>query len=193
MTARIALAALALFALSACQEADIKSVPGAVTMTEEALGHYCQMNLAEHEGPKAQIHVAGSEHPLWFSQVRDAVAFTRLPEETADVAAIYVSDMGRAPSWTEPGNDNWVDANAAWFVIASRMAGGMGAPEAVPFADRQAAESFVSDYGGRVVRLADIPDDYVLAPVDVAGENSPSGGHDVPGHDNLEQGGGGTQ
>ncbi|WP_409998019.1 nitrous oxide reductase accessory protein NosL, partial [Escherichia coli] len=25
-------------------------------MTEEALGHYCQMNLTEHPGPKAQVH-----------------------------------------------------------------------------------------------------------------------------------------
>jgi nitrous oxide reductase accessory protein NosL len=28
-------------------------------MTEEAVGHFCQMELLEHPGPKAQAHLDG--------------------------------------------------------------------------------------------------------------------------------------
>jgi len=126
------------------------------------------MFLNEHEGPKAQIHIAGRDEPLWFSQVRDAIAFTRLPEETETVTAIYVNDMSRATSWHDAGDAPWIDADAAAYVIGSRRHGGMGAPEAVPFRDMTQAEAFAAENGGHVARFTEIPDDYVLAPVDVA-------------------------
>lgn len=166
MITRVALALSAMFVLSACEESENHIVPSAIKMTEEALGHYCQMNLLEHEGPKAQIHLVRFEHPVWFSQVRDAIAYTRLPEETDEVSAVYVNDMGKAASWADPGNDNWVDAQKAFFVIESKTRGGMGAPEAIPFGDEAAAKTFASENGGKIVRLADIPDEYVLGPVE---------------------------
>lgn len=167
MITRVIALALTGLLLAACQEETKSETPVAISMTEEALGHYCQMSLAEHEGPKAQIHLVGHLHPIWFSQVRDAIAYTRLPEETADVAAIYVSDMGRAESWADPGIDNWVAAETAVFVIESRSRGGMGTPEAVPFADEAAARDFAAENGGRLVSLEQIPDAYVLGPVEV--------------------------
>ena len=91
-----------------------------------------------------------------------------MPEETAEVRAVYVSDMGRAKSWDDPGAENWIDAEKAFFVIGAAVQGGMGAPEAVPFADRAAAEAWRAEHGGRIATLDEIPDDYVLAPVDVA-------------------------
>jgi len=69
--------------------------------------------------------------------------------------------MGAAVSWAEPGRRNWIDADGAVFVIGSRRAGGMGTPEAIPFADRHAADGFVAENGGRAVALADIPESYV--------------------------------
>ena len=38
----------------------------------------------------------------------------------------------------------------------------MGAAEAVPFGTEPPAQAFVAAHGGRVVRLTEIPDDYVL-------------------------------
>jgi copper chaperone NosL len=178
----------ALLALAACSE-EAQPPPKAVTMTEEAVGHYCQMLVLEHKGPKAQVHIAGQDHPLWFSQVRDAIAFLRSPEETAQVRAVYVNDMARAKTWDEPGVDNWIAADQAYFVIAGKMTGGMGAPEAVPFGDEAAALAHIATHGGKLVRLADIPDDYVLAPVDVPGTRSHQPGthgtqsHDMQSHD----------
>jgi copper chaperone NosL len=85
-----------------------------------------------------------------------------LPEEPKDIQAIYVSDMGKAPSWDKPGAANWIEAHRAVFVIGSRRKGGMGADEAVPFSDRAAAEKFASEHGGRIVSFGDMPRDYIL-------------------------------
>jgi len=134
-------------------------------MTDEALGHYCQMALGEHPGPKAQVHLEGLVAPLFFSQVRDAIAYQRMPEQSRPIRAIYVSDMAQAPSWNEPGINNWAPADEVHYVVGSRTAGGMGAPELVPFSDRGAAERFAEENGGSVRRLAEIPDATVLAPV----------------------------
>lgn len=148
--------------LAACGEQEAKAPPPPARMTAEAVGYYCQMYVLEHEGPKAQIHLESQAAPVWFSQVRDAVAYMRRPDEPRDIAAVYVSDMGKAASWAAPGEDNWIDAKAAVYVIESRAVGAMGAPEVVPFGERAAAERFVQERGGRIVALAEIPDGYVL-------------------------------
>jgi copper chaperone NosL len=54
----------------------------------------------------------------------------------------------------------------------------MGAPEAVPFAERSAAKAFATRHGGEVVSFDLVPRDYVLAvvpmpmPMQHARENS---------------------
>ncbi|HSN33064.1 MAG TPA: nitrous oxide reductase accessory protein NosL [Ideonella sp.] len=143
--------------------------PAPVEVQADSTGHYCGMLLADHEGPKGQIHLASRKETVWFSSVRDTIAFTRLPDEPRDITAIYVNDMGRAKNWAQPEPGTWIDARQAWYVIDSDRRGGMGAPEAVPFSDQAAAEAFRGRYHGRVVRLADIPDAYVLGPVDLPG------------------------
>ena len=158
------LAALAL--LPGCRE-ESAALPAPVEMTEEAVGYYCQMNLFEHSGPKAQVHLEGNPFPLFFSQVRDAIAYQRMPEQSAYIAAIYVSDMGaEGATWEDPGAMNWIQAGQAHFVVGADIEGGMGAPELVPFAERTRAESFAAEHGGQVLALADIGDDAVLTPVE---------------------------
>ena len=66
------------------------------------------------------------------------------------------------PSWEDPGATNWIDARKAFFVIESRKQGGMGAAEAVPFGNREAADAFAAANGGRVVTFTEIPSAYVL-------------------------------
>lgn len=168
---RILLAALL---LAACQEEEARA-PGPATMTSDALGHFCMMQLDQHPGPKAQIHLSGLPDPIFFAQVRDALAYVKGPERDGDILAFYVSDMGNAPSWEAPGRDNWADANAAHFVVGADVTGGMGAPEIVPFADAGAARDFAARKGGQVMRLAEIPAETVLAPVSVTlEEENPS-------------------
>jgi copper chaperone NosL len=157
----------AVLALAACTEDETANLPPPVTMTDEALGHFCQMNLTEHPGPKAQVHLAGMPAPLFFSQVRDAIAYQRMPEQSHAITAIYVNDMAAAPSWEEPGLDNWLLVQNAHFVVGSDAVGGMAAPELVPFGDRAAAEAFTAERGGTIMELAQIPDSEVLTPVDL--------------------------
>lgn len=163
---RPALIALALLALPACRE-ETAALPAPVALTADAVGHYCQMDLLEHPGPKAQAHLDGLPHPLFFSQVRDVVAYQRMPEQSHVVTIAYVSDMGASgATWDDPGATNWIPAAAAHYVVGSAMAGGMGAPELVPFGRAEDAAAFAAQHGGQVLRLDQIPDSAVLAPVE---------------------------
>ncbi|QCO55379.1 copper resistance protein CopZ [Pseudorhodobacter turbinis] len=157
---------IALMALTACQDT-VQQDTSAVPLSEDSVGHYCQMNLLEHDGPKAQAHLEGLPGaPLFFSQVRDAVAFLRMPEQNHAIMAIWVNDMGAAGAkWDAPGATNWIEADQAFYVVGGHVVGGMGAPEIVPFLDAGKAASFAGANGGEVMRLADIPDSAVLAPV----------------------------
>ncbi|KHQ50074.1 nitrous oxide reductase accessory protein NosL [Mameliella alba] len=155
----LVLVLLASVALAGCKEETAAVLP--VAMTDEALGHYCQMFVADHPGPKAQIHLKGQAAPLWFAQVSDAVAYLYDPERDAEIAGIFVSDMVRAESWAIPGIANWLAAGAASLVIESDRPGGMGVPEAIPFGDRAAALAFVAEHGGRVVTWGEVPESYV--------------------------------
>ena len=159
---------LALLLLAACKEEAAQAL-GPVALTPDAVGHFCQMHLLEHEGPKAQVHLDGQPAPLFFSQVRDAVAYQRLPEQSAPILAVFVNDMG-APgaTWAEPGAENWIPAEVAHYVVGSARAGGMGAPELVPFARAEDAAAFAAAQGGSVMPLAQVPDSAVLAPVATA-------------------------
>ena len=184
MTLRALLgAALAALLLAGCDGGgeQAAAAPDPVEVTAEATGHYCGMLLQDHAGPKGQIHLASRAEPVWFSSVRDTVAFTRLPEEPDDITAIYVNDMARAGDWDSPAAGTWIEARGAWFVIGSRQRGGMGAPEAVPFGAEAEARTFAEENGGRVVRLAEIPDDYVLGEVQLGEE--PASGHPAPAHE----------
>ncbi len=180
MSGRGAFLAIVLLAAAApgCDGDETTAAPEPHEPTREAIGHYCNMIVVDHHGPKGQIFLKGRERPIWFSSVRDAIAFTMLPEEPKDIAAIYVNDIARA-GWDTPAPGTWIDARGAWYAIESGRAGGMGAPEAVPFSDRAAADAFTASFGGRVVAFDDIPEAFILGGVDDPGEHGLS---DRPAH-----------
>lgn len=153
--------------LVACKDDETaQNLPDALALTEDAAGHYCQMVILEHEGPKAQVHLDGYPAPLWFSQVRDGLAYILSPEQSAEILVLYVNDMGVAKSWAEPGADNWINANDAFYVVGSDVVGGMGAPEITPFGALAQANEFVSIHGGNVMQLNEISVETVLSPVE---------------------------
>jgi copper chaperone NosL len=181
-TFALALALTGALVLAGCGEKTAEAPPPPNDLTAEAIGHYCGMGVLEHTGPKGQIILASRIDPVWFSSARDAFSFTMLPEEPKDIRAIYVSDMAKAKNWEEPGPANWVDARKAFFVIDSRMKGGMGAPETVPFSDRSAADKFAAEHGGRVVTFGEMPRDYVLGATDTTSTPEGAGTPGKPGH-----------
>lgn len=58
------IAALVALSLSACKE-DTATLPPE-TMTAEAVGRYCGMNLMEHAGPKGRWCSPGNWAPIGF-------------------------------------------------------------------------------------------------------------------------------
>lgn len=168
--------------LAACGEAPAPSAaPAPRPLDPAAIGHYCQMIVAYHPGPKAQIFLSDRSDPVWFSSVRDGIAFTRLPEEPKNIVAFYVNDMSNT-EWEQPSDQTWIPADRAWYVLGSSRSGGMGAPEAVPFISASAAEAFAASFGGRVVRFDAIPADYILGeiatpPATGRAHDTTSGGH----------------
>ena len=173
---------------TACGEEQKAEAPPPAELTREAIGHYCNMIVQDHQGPKGQIFLSGKPEPIWFSSVRDTLAFTLLPEEPKDIAAIYVNDMGRA-SWDKPEAGTWIEAKGAWYVIGSTQQGGMGAPEAVPFSKRADAEDFASAYRGQVVAFSEIPSDAILGEVPETqhGPGHEQSGAAMPGTDDHGQ------
>lgn len=159
---RLAIIVATSLLLAGCEKQQQAEMPAPFALTAEAMGRYCGMNVLEHAGPKGQIILEQIPEAIWFSSARDTVAFTMLPDEPKEIAAIYVSDMGKAPSWDKPGAENWIDARKAFYVIGSSQRGGMGAEEAVPFSEEAAAQAFTGENGGEVVKFSDLPENYIL-------------------------------
>ena len=109
MTLRILCMIVALVLAGCNRDGSDSVMPPPVALNSDAMGVFCGMNVLEHPGPKGQIITASRIDPYWFTSVRDAVAFTLMPDQPRDIRAIYVSDMARAPSWEEPGTSGWAD------------------------------------------------------------------------------------
>lgn len=155
------IAALLTLPLLACREDGAASLPPE-TMTAAAVGRYCGMGLMEHDGPKGQVVLSRDMGAYWFSSARDTVAFSMMPDEVKDYGGLYVSDMGKAASWADPGADNWIDAKAAFYVVGADAEAAMGGAEIVPFGTREAAEAFARQKGGSVQVFAELTPDEVL-------------------------------
>jgi len=162
-TFTVALFSVFLLFLWGCQDSDI-ILPEPVALTDEAVGVYCGMILTEHEGPKAQVFEKFRKDPLWFTTVRDAINYLTLPGEAQDAIVVYVHDMGRASSWEKPQKDGiWIAVSQAYFVAGSRKLGGMGMPELIPFSEKERAEAFAKEHGGRVLQIADVTTEDLIA------------------------------
>jgi len=147
-------AALTALLLTGCGEERVAQAPVTpAAITADATGHYCGMNLADHPGPKGQVHLAGGAGPVWMSSVRDTFAFLMLPEEPKTIAAVFVSDMGRATAPDAADPDAWVEARSAWYVVGANLVSTMGMAELFPFAEEADARRFADTHGGTVRRF----------------------------------------
>ncbi len=156
-----------------CSQGEVRHAPPAPReVSSDSIGHFCGMSLEEHPGPKGQIFLTDRAEPIWFASVADTFAFTKLDDEPKNIAAIYVTDMGRARSWDKPGPGTWIEARQAVYVIEGRARGGMGANEAVPFANPEQARRFAAENGGRMVSFDAIPRSYILQQGGETGEES---------------------
>jgi copper chaperone NosL len=138
-----------------------------IALSDDAIGHFCGMQVSVHDGPKGQVFLKGKDEPLWFVSVRDSLAYSRMPDEKFKISTIYVSDMGKAESWDRPGDAAWVRAEDAWYAVGSSRIGGMGMAEFVPFSDKAKAEDFVATYGGTLAKIDEIKTEALLGSDDI--------------------------
>ena len=172
------LAVLALLLAGCGEKQELAAKPAPLEPTAASVSYFCAMGVLEHGGPKGQIFLEGKSEPIWFGSVRDAFAFTMLPEEPKKIVAIYVNDLAKARNWDRPEPGDWVEARSAWFVLGSDYTGGMGDKEAVPFSEEKAARDFAARHGGKVARFAEVPQSYILesTPPSEAGAPGAAGG-----------------
>ena len=116
------------------------------------------MLLADYPGPKAQIHYAGQEKPSFFCDTIELFNTLLAGEQVRAVRAVYVQDMGKA-DWNEP-KGHWIDAKTAVYVVGGKRHGSMG-PTIASFAQEADAAKFATEYGGKVLRFAQITVDMV--------------------------------
>ncbi|MGI9436895.1 MAG: nitrous oxide reductase accessory protein NosL, partial [Geminicoccaceae bacterium] len=161
------LAPACLMLLTACDGDQVAMPPPPpAELTSDAIGHYCSMVIAEHPGPKAHIFAGNRDDPVWFPSVRDMFAYTMLPEENQDIRAIYVSDTGATDDYADVAEGAWIEARKALYVLGREIDGGMGLPEAVPFADRDQATAFTEKHGGEILAFDEVSPDFVFAEIE---------------------------
>ncbi|WP_156926983.1 nitrous oxide reductase accessory protein NosL [Azospirillum halopraeferens] len=167
-----------LLSLTACKEEVAATLPPPLPIAADAVGHYCGMELSEHPGPKGQA-ILKSGRVVWMSSVRDAFAFSMLPEEPRDYRALYVTDVSGAADPAHPDLTRWIEARQAWYVLGSRLTGGMGLAEPYPFAGEAEARAFAAANGGVVRRFAEVHEDEILTPLLPGEDPFAGGGHDL--------------
>ena len=116
------------------------------------------MLLSDYPGPKAQVHYAGQATPSFFCDTVELFNTLLAGEQVRAIKAVYVQDMGQA-QWEQPVG-HWIDAKTALYVLGSKRQGSMG-PTIASFAQEADAVKFAAEYGGKVLRFADIKADMV--------------------------------
>ncbi|GAB2719630.1 nitrous oxide reductase accessory protein NosL [Halomonas garicola] len=144
----------AMLLLAGCEEPTPKALADAEPIASGDSCHVCGMTIREHPGPKGEAFMGRDEAPLKFCSTAELFTFLRQPENESQLSHAYVHDVGRT-DWETPEDDAFIRADEAVYVIGHDRRGSMGHTLA-PFADKNAAEAFVKDRGGKVVAFDDI-------------------------------------
>lgn len=116
----------------------------------------CGMFVAKYENWVVQARLA-DDRVMFFDGVKDMLVFYFNPQQYGsdrqeDMKEIWVKDYYTL---------QWLDGREALYVIGSDVYGPMG-KEFIPFAGREAAESFLQDHlGEKILSFAGITDEIV--------------------------------
>lgn len=147
-------AAIATVSLAGCSRQEAADDAG--KPREIAAQSSCSLDgmlLSDYPGPKGQIIYKGDTQVNWFCDSMELLSTLLKPEQVRPLLAAYVQDMAKA-DWDKPVG-HWIDARQAIYVLGSKRHGSMG-PTAASFADEPGAKAFVQQWGGRVLRYAEI-------------------------------------
>jgi copper chaperone NosL len=146
---------LALALLAACGGTQAPARHAVDTHADDACA-VCGMYLEGSPGPRAQAWLDGRAKPLVFDSTRDFFAYVLQPENQSTLRELYVQDSARI-DWQQPthASASFIDARTAFYVAWQALPGSMG-PTLAPFATHAAAEAFVREHGGAVLRFDDL-------------------------------------
>ena len=116
----------------------------------------CGMFVAKYGNWGTQVRLADSS-VLYFDGVKDLLVFYHNPQK---YSSFSTKEIGEA--WVRDYySQEWIDGFKAFYIIGSDVLGPMG-KEFIPFADRAAAETFMTDHKGeKILVFQDISDDLV--------------------------------
>lgn len=156
---RLALALLlATGLLAACGDKGDGTALAPVEIGRDTACELDGMLLADYPGPKGQILYAGEAAPDFFCDTTELLSTLLAGEQVRAVRAAYAQDMAKA-DWNQP-QGYWIDAKTALYVVGSKRHGSMG-PTIASFAEEADAQQFSKEYGGKVLRFAEIKKDMV--------------------------------
>ena len=148
---------IGLSGLAACSG---QSEPALVPVDIDA-GTACDLDgmlLADYAGPKAQLYYQGDARPHWCCDTVEMFNTLLRPEQERPIRAVFVQDMAKA-DWDQP-RGHWFDARTGVYVLGSKRHGSMG-PTLASFQQEADARTFMSRYGGRVLRYAEVTPEMV--------------------------------
>ncbi len=117
------------------------------------------MLLADYPGPKAQMHYVGQEHPSFFCDTVELFNTLLRRRAGARGACRLCAGHGQGRLGA-PRRPLDRCAKPAFYVLGSKRQGSMG-PTIGSFAQEADATKFAAEYGGKVLRFADIKPDMV--------------------------------
>ena len=114
------------------------------TVSSQVRCSVCGMFVAKYPNWLTQIHYDDLGQAKFFDGVKDMMSFYFNPERyegppKEKIKDIYVKDYYSL---------NWFSAKEAFYVVGSDIYGPMG-HELIPFASKEAAESFLKDHHGK--------------------------------------------
>lgn len=158
---KISLVALLAVFLTACgNDSSTAIVKQAVAIESGDECHLCGMIITQFPGPKGETFSKHAEQAQKFCSTRDMFAYYLQPENKGHTTQLYVHDMAKS-HWDRPDDTHFTDAKTAWYVIEHSQQGSMGATLA-SFSDKEHANSFAKEFGGRVIDFTQIDTELVL-------------------------------
>lgn len=152
--AAVAPALLALL-LAACHASSRISQPP-VNIVDGDTCAVCGMYIKGFPGPRGEAYLQGMKRPLKFGSTRDFFAYVTRADVRRRLGAVYVQDVARI-HWAHPGNaaSTFMNARIAWYVAEQPLPGAMG-PTLASFAAKGAAQRFIRQHGGVLLRYGQI-------------------------------------
>ena len=167
-------------ALAGCLGGDDDDVeiPDSIALDGPKQCDVCGMLIEDTFGPNGQTFFDGEypadrDGPAWYDSVRELCTDRFAQEDRYDPIVTYVTDYSTVDYDIQEVDDTQyisgaveretlIRADEAVYVLESNVEGVMG-PDLFPFSEKEDAEGFVEEHGGRILDWDDITPEVIHA------------------------------